>query len=263
MPTRLEEVGQIFSVTRERVRQIEAKAVRKLQHPSRQPDTRQLPRLSPPLPGRCDHRKPGQRMTGQDASRRFARNAVEMTLPGSGVDFARRTTRSANRHHGEIDSRPPFGNARRKICRFSDSLLARRASEGVGRWRAAKRGRGVDFARRTTRSTNRHHGEIDSRPPFGNARRKICRFSDSLLARRASEGVGRWRAAKRGRESISPAERPVRANRHHGEIDSRPPLAKHRWKICRFSDSLLARPACEGVGGWRRLAKPTPSLAAG
>jgi RNA polymerase primary sigma factor len=31
----LEEVGQIFSVTRERVRQIEAKAVRKLQHPLR------------------------------------------------------------------------------------------------------------------------------------------------------------------------------------------------------------------------------------
>jgi RNA polymerase primary sigma factor len=31
----LEEVGKIFSVTRERVRQIEAKAVRKLQHPSR------------------------------------------------------------------------------------------------------------------------------------------------------------------------------------------------------------------------------------
>jgi RNA polymerase primary sigma factor len=31
----LEEVGQIFSVTRERVRQIEAKAVRKLQHPTR------------------------------------------------------------------------------------------------------------------------------------------------------------------------------------------------------------------------------------
>ena len=31
----LEEVGKIFSVTRERVRQIESKAVRKLQHPVR------------------------------------------------------------------------------------------------------------------------------------------------------------------------------------------------------------------------------------
>jgi RNA polymerase primary sigma factor len=32
---RLEEVGQRFSLTRERIRQIEAKALRKLKHPSR------------------------------------------------------------------------------------------------------------------------------------------------------------------------------------------------------------------------------------
>jgi len=31
----LEEVGQEFSVTRERIRQIEAKALRKLRHPQR------------------------------------------------------------------------------------------------------------------------------------------------------------------------------------------------------------------------------------
>ena len=31
----LEEVGHIFKVTRERIRQIEAKALRKLRHPSR------------------------------------------------------------------------------------------------------------------------------------------------------------------------------------------------------------------------------------
>jgi RNA polymerase primary sigma factor len=31
----LEEVGQNFQVTRERIRQIEAKALRKLRHPSR------------------------------------------------------------------------------------------------------------------------------------------------------------------------------------------------------------------------------------
>jgi RNA polymerase primary sigma factor len=39
----LEEVGQQFSVTRERIRQIEAKALRKLKHPSRTQDA-QLPR---------------------------------------------------------------------------------------------------------------------------------------------------------------------------------------------------------------------------
>ena len=40
----LEEVGQQFSVTRERIRQIEAKALRKLKHPSRQPEAQELPR---------------------------------------------------------------------------------------------------------------------------------------------------------------------------------------------------------------------------
>ena len=40
----LEEVGQQFSVTRERIRQIEAKALRKLKHPSRIAHAAQLPR---------------------------------------------------------------------------------------------------------------------------------------------------------------------------------------------------------------------------
>ncbi|MBR6688222.1 MAG: RNA polymerase sigma factor RpoD, partial [Clostridia bacterium] len=34
-PRTLEEVGKAFNVTRERIRQIEAKALRKLRHPSR------------------------------------------------------------------------------------------------------------------------------------------------------------------------------------------------------------------------------------
>ena len=34
-PRTLEEVGRRFAVTRERIRQIEAKALRKLRHPSR------------------------------------------------------------------------------------------------------------------------------------------------------------------------------------------------------------------------------------
>ncbi len=34
-PRTLEEVGTVFDVTRERIRQIEAKALRKLRHPSR------------------------------------------------------------------------------------------------------------------------------------------------------------------------------------------------------------------------------------
>ena len=38
----LEEVGQQFSVTRERIRQIEAKALRKLKHPSAEPEAAEL-----------------------------------------------------------------------------------------------------------------------------------------------------------------------------------------------------------------------------
>jgi RNA polymerase primary sigma factor len=36
----VEEVGQQFSMTRKRIRQIEAKALRKLKHPSRSPKIR-------------------------------------------------------------------------------------------------------------------------------------------------------------------------------------------------------------------------------
>ena len=42
----LEEVGHIFKVTRERIRQIEAKAVRKLQQPSRSQELVGFPRLT-------------------------------------------------------------------------------------------------------------------------------------------------------------------------------------------------------------------------
>jgi RNA polymerase primary sigma factor len=38
----LEEVGKQFSVTRERIRQIEAKALRKLRHPSRSRELRRF-----------------------------------------------------------------------------------------------------------------------------------------------------------------------------------------------------------------------------
>ena len=38
----LDEVGQQFSLTRERIRQIEAKALRKLKHPSRSKRTQEL-----------------------------------------------------------------------------------------------------------------------------------------------------------------------------------------------------------------------------
>jgi len=38
----LEEVGQYFNVTRERIRQIESKAIRKLRHPTRSRSLREF-----------------------------------------------------------------------------------------------------------------------------------------------------------------------------------------------------------------------------
>ena len=65
----LEEVGKEFNVTRERIRQIEAKALRKLRHPSPQPQAQGLPGVSA---GRGYHRgrrrrwpAPGRPTTGR------------------------------------------------------------------------------------------------------------------------------------------------------------------------------------------------------
>ena len=81
----LEEVGRIFSVTRERVRQIEAKAVRKLQQPARRPrvggllDRHDLSghftfgRAMRSKSGMVkDNRGPGQKPTAASAERRAA-----------------------------------------------------------------------------------------------------------------------------------------------------------------------------------------------
>ena len=59
----LEEVGKQFDVTRERIRQIEAKALRKLRHPSRSREAAELPRrrrLTPPAACRtANGQRPG------------------------------------------------------------------------------------------------------------------------------------------------------------------------------------------------------------
>ena len=68
----LEEVGRIFKVTRERVRQIEAKAVRKLQHPGAKSTARGLPReyrLTPKQPPDATRRPGVFCWVGQRATR--------------------------------------------------------------------------------------------------------------------------------------------------------------------------------------------------
>ena len=52
----LEDVGKVFNVTRERIRQIEAKALRKLRHPSRSKPLRDFIRRL-----RTEERKKGQK----------------------------------------------------------------------------------------------------------------------------------------------------------------------------------------------------------
>ncbi len=62
----LEEVGKQFDVTRERIRQIEAKALRKLKHPSRVGQAAQLYRFAvkPALPATAGKRATKRRPSG-------------------------------------------------------------------------------------------------------------------------------------------------------------------------------------------------------
>ncbi|MBQ8286615.1 MAG: sigma-70 family RNA polymerase sigma factor [Thermoguttaceae bacterium] len=85
----LEEVGRIFSVTRERVRQIEAKAVRKLQHPARSKP------LSGFLEGAFSDSATRRRSeNGRAATKSFG--AVDVLDAKNGLSGAEETTRTAN-----------------------------------------------------------------------------------------------------------------------------------------------------------------------
>ena len=71
-PKTLDEIGKVYGVTRERIRQIESKTMSKLRHPSRAPGPARLPglRISAPR-GRAQGRRPGQPV--DEASSRPAR----------------------------------------------------------------------------------------------------------------------------------------------------------------------------------------------
>lgn len=75
----LEEVGKQFDVTRERIRQIEAKALRKLRHPSRSGSPAQLPRrLNPFRPRYAYPPRPPDR--GFSSARQRARQNIANPL---------------------------------------------------------------------------------------------------------------------------------------------------------------------------------------
>ena len=65
----LEEVGKEFNVTRERIRQIEAKALRKLRHPSRSPQAQGLPGSRPAARVASGHAAAGRRTRATERER--------------------------------------------------------------------------------------------------------------------------------------------------------------------------------------------------
>lgn len=81
----LEEVGRVFGVTRERIRQIEAKALRKLRHPSRSKQLKDL--WNKAQPGRRTNRSPaflmklkvGNQMNEEQLSKRLEKVASYIT----------------------------------------------------------------------------------------------------------------------------------------------------------------------------------------
>ena len=65
----LEEVGKQFDVTRERIRQIEAKALRKLRHPSRSREAAELPRRRVRPAGEASAEQGAQRVSRAERGR--------------------------------------------------------------------------------------------------------------------------------------------------------------------------------------------------
>ena len=112
----LEEVGQQFSVTRERIRQIEAKALRKLKHPSRSQEAAELPRqLTPSCPGRSAARSDALQTRGQPAvlstsCPRSSRAFVSVATPRRPGRSALRVVRThMNRHSRDMTTNAAEG----------------------------------------------------------------------------------------------------------------------------------------------------------
>ena len=151
----LEEVGQQFSVTRERIRQIEAKALRKLKHPSRSQEAAQLPRqLGSVIPGAAQRRdvpgidptfwaspacprSSGLPITGCGRWSRRSARASTCSRPTSPT----RRPMSIGRRRGTLTrSRPaipPISSAR-SIARASSRAAWSRKRRGICRRRAPR-----------------------------------------------------------------------------------------------------------------------------
>ncbi|GAB3961065.1 hypothetical protein GCM10027614_83260 [Micromonospora vulcania] len=93
----LEEVGRVFGVTRERIRQIEAKALRKLRHPSRRQTTKRLPGIMHNRAGgqtvllpfnETESREPNERRATIEATRKWLLHNKNERIADIGSDHA-------------------------------------------------------------------------------------------------------------------------------------------------------------------------------
>jgi hypothetical protein len=96
----LEEVGQQFNVTRERIRQIEAKALRKLKHPSRSRKLRSFLDKHDPA-GRPDHpRRGGRHLPADGPAARQAGARIAGRMKWSGWPALQRAVLPLPLQHG-------------------------------------------------------------------------------------------------------------------------------------------------------------------
>ena len=143
----LEEVGKEFNVTRERIRQIEAKALRKLRHPSPQPQAQGLPGVAGVRPAAGYHRqstaRAGRRRTDRPHGR-FTMKFIVGLLSGlvlgavGAVAYSVSTGRDLREEYaqlrGDIDNRDFDALGNRLEQRFNElqGMLQERANQIQG-----------------------------------------------------------------------------------------------------------------------------------
>ena len=218
----LEEVGQQFSVTRERIRQIEAKALRKLKHPEPVAQAAQLPghltleRAAGPA---CPPARP---------------RAIGPALPGP---VAQRLELAA--HNGLVVGSNPAGPT-------TQSPYFQRADLAVENVPSFPRVTGSDGAKLPslathTRSPGRHFGASVSGPRHFVSRRRVARDGGDRFARSAETGSRLGARGCRGGSSAEASERNCWESRSGGELSPSGLQPKH-LPLARPLDGWIDQP---------------------
>ena len=186
----LEEVGQQFSVTRERIRQIEAKALRKLKHPSRSRKLRSLPGQLIVRPRVNAVLLTGPHFVG--ACLFIGRGDCRGWSPALGAIFWRTTPETST------SGRPMLlaDAGRRGSCAAAVERGRNRSDGGRGHHsrgravRVARRGGGADVRQGRSRSGRAEGGAVRARSR-GRSEAPYCRQS-RRPRRRWSGHAARW-----------------------------------------------------------------------